>query len=132
MAVDEALDEWAVGQDRQPLCSRAVQRGFDEQCSQALTLVRRVDLGVDEGDDAGSAPVFGKAQDAPSTAISKRLRSETSVTVGAIASDWARNVVATCCAAASDQFDGASTSSSRAASLLAAAKSPSRPRTKAA
>ena len=38
MTVDEALDEWAVGQHRQPLRSCGVQRGFDEQCSQALTL----------------------------------------------------------------------------------------------
>ena len=65
MTVDEVLDEWAVGQHRQPLRSCGVQRGFDEQCSQAFALVRRVDLGVDEGDDAGSAPVFGKAQDGP-------------------------------------------------------------------
>ena len=65
MTVDEALDEWAVGQHRQPLCSCGVQRGFDEQRSQALTLTRRVDLGVDKGDDAGSAPVLGKAQDGP-------------------------------------------------------------------
>ncbi len=53
------------GQHRQPLRSCGVQRGFDEQCSQAFTLARRVDLGVDEGDGAGSAPVFGKAQDGP-------------------------------------------------------------------
>jgi hypothetical protein len=32
-------------------------------CSQAFTFARRVDLGVGEGDDAGSAPVFGEAQD---------------------------------------------------------------------
>ena len=63
MTVDEVLDEWAVGQHRQPLRTCDVQRGFDEQCSQALTLARRVDLGVDEGDDAGSAPVLGKAHD---------------------------------------------------------------------
>jgi hypothetical protein len=65
MTVDEAPDEWAVGQHRQPLRSCGVQRGFDEQCSQALPLVRRVDLGVKEGDDAGSAPVLGKAQHGP-------------------------------------------------------------------
>ena len=65
MTVDEALDEWAVGQHRQPLCSCGVQRGLDEQCSQAFTLVRRVDLGVDEGDDAGSAPILGEADDGP-------------------------------------------------------------------
>jgi hypothetical protein len=73
-----------------------------------------------------------KPRTAPSTAISKRLQSDTSVTVGAIASDGALNVVVTCFAAASGQFDGASTSSRRAASLLAAVKSPSRPRTNAA
>src|SRR4029077_16867438 len=65
MTTDEAPEEWPVGQHRQPLRSCGVQRGFDEQCSQALPLVRRVDLGVKEGDDAGSAPVLGKAQDAP-------------------------------------------------------------------
>ena len=91
MTVDEALDEWAVGQHRQPFRSCVVQRGFDEQRSQALAIVRRVDLGVDEGDDAGSATVLGKPTTDPSTAISKRLRSETSVMVGAIASDWAPN-----------------------------------------
>ena len=65
MAVDEALDEWAVGQHRQPFRSCGVQCGFDEQCSQAFTLARRVDLGVGEGDDAGSAPVIDEAQDGP-------------------------------------------------------------------
>ena len=65
MTVNEALDEWAVGQHRSPLRSCGVQRGFDEQCSQALTIARRVDLGVDEGDDAGSAPILGEAQDRP-------------------------------------------------------------------
>ena len=83
-------------------------------------------------DEAGSAPVFGEAQrTAPSTAISKRLRSETSVTVGGIAFDCAFNVIVPCFDAASGQFDGAATSSRRAASLLAAVKSPSRPRSKA-
>jgi len=63
VTVDEILDEWAVGQHRQSFRTCDVQRDFDEQCSQALTLMRCLDLGVDEGDDAGSAPVFGKAHD---------------------------------------------------------------------
>ena len=65
MTLDEALDEWAVGQHRQPLRSCGVQRGLDEQCSQAFTIARRVDLGVGEGDDAGPAPVLGEAHDGP-------------------------------------------------------------------
>ena len=63
MPLDEALDEWAVGQHRQPLRSCGVQRGLDEQCSQAFPVARRVDLGVGEGDDAGSAPILGEAHD---------------------------------------------------------------------
>src|SRR5258705_7945819 len=43
MTVDEALDEWAVGQHRQPFGSCGFQRGFDEQFSQAFSLVRRID-----------------------------------------------------------------------------------------
>ena len=82
MTVDEALDEWALGQHRQPFRSCGVQRGFDEQCSQAFPRVSRVDLGVNERD--------------PPTAISKRLRPETSVTVGVIASDCARHVLGRC------------------------------------
>ena len=70
MTVDEALDEWAVGQHRQPLRSCGVQRGFDEQCSQALTLARRVDLGVDEGDDAGVGAGIRQSPGRP-----RRLRS---------------------------------------------------------
>src|ERR1700757_163130 len=132
MTVDEALDEWAVGQHSQPLRSCRVQRGFDEQRSQAFTLARRVDLGGVKEMTPGRRRYSAKPRTAPSTAISKRLRSDTSVTVGAIASDCALNVVVTCFAAASGQFDGASTSSRRAASLLAAVKSPSRPRTNAA
>ena len=65
MTVDEVADEWAVGQHRQPLRPSAVQRGPNEQCSQAFALTRRVDFGVDEGDDAGSAPVLGEAYDYP-------------------------------------------------------------------
>ena len=30
MTVDEALDEWAVRQHRQPFCTGVVQHGFDE------------------------------------------------------------------------------------------------------
>jgi len=65
MTVDEALDEWAVGQHRQPFRSCGVQCGFDEQCPQAFALARRVDLCVDEGDDARSASVIDEAQDGP-------------------------------------------------------------------
>jgi hypothetical protein len=58
MTVDEVLDERAVGEDRQPLCSWGVQCGFNEHRSPALTISRGVDLGVDEGDDAGPAPIL--------------------------------------------------------------------------
>nr|WP_234783747.1 hypothetical protein [Mycolicibacterium celeriflavum] len=65
MTVDEVSDEWAVGLDRQSLRTRGVQRGFDQQSSEALTLVRRVDLGVDQGYDAGPASVLSEAQYGP-------------------------------------------------------------------
>ena len=65
MTVDEALDEWAVGQHRQLLRSRRVQRGFDEHRSEAFTIARRVDLGVDQRDDARSASVLGETHDGP-------------------------------------------------------------------
>ena len=66
MTVDEAAGR--TGSRAAPLApplDAAVQRGLDEQCSQAFALARRVDLGVDEGDDAGSAPVLGDAHDYP-------------------------------------------------------------------
>ncbi len=115
MTIDEALDEWAVGQHRQPLRSCRVQCGFEQQRSQAFTVARRVDLRMGERDAPGRRRYSAKPRTALSTAISKRLRSETSVTVGGIASECALNMVVTCFATASGQFDGGSVMAERRA-----------------
>lgn len=132
MTGDEALDEWAVGQHRQPLRSAVSSAALTSSVPRpSPSRAGSISVWMKEM-TPGRRRYSAKPRTAPSTAISKRLRSETSVTVGAIAPVCALNVIVTCFAAASGQFGGASTSSRRAASLLAAVKSPNRPRTKAA
>ena len=65
MLLDVPGDEGAKGHHDEPFPTHVFECGLCETVAEAATLVRLVDLGVDEDDAVVSPSVSGKADDPP-------------------------------------------------------------------